>query len=630
MLMSMNIKIAFFVCLSRINKFKKYNSMPYSDRSYHVNEITENCEQVEQPSNWNITLKNHQLSLIHKCATLENEGIDPKSDEFLDSRFENIKTNIGIIGDKVGSGKSYCVLGLIESNTVPMIKFKYTHTYGINNINVELKDKSHRLNKFNTNILVVPHSIIKQWEACIKSTGSENLSYYIVNTTKSLSKLDDNLKTVRIILVSGTFYKKVYEHIIDESYHVNRVIFDEVDSMNTPNAKHIPANFYWFVSASYKNILNPYPRWNYEYRNWENSYMISSGISNNAYAKNIFMTFYKTRNQSLNRLIDNIVMKNNDEYVERSFSLPEINKNIIRCKDSGLICILNGVVHNNIIQCLNAGDITGAVSYINQENVDTESNIVEAVKQGLTIKLNNIGVELRLAQDTIYINEETKRKKIEKLTNDYEMIRIKMQLIEDRINESEVCMICMEKQDMKTITKCCNNAFCFKCLSTWLKRKPMCPLCKGDIHIEKDLYVVHNEEKKDECPHEMTKIQYLQTFLNTINATSKILIFSEYDNSFIQVEELLDQCNIKYARLKGNSINKNVNEYKTNDLQVLMVNSNAYGSGLNLENTTDVVLFHKFDNDIEKQIIGRAQRPGRVSQLNVWYLLNDNEISRHS
>lgn len=603
--------------------------MPVVDRSYHVNEITENSDQIEQPNDWDIVLKNHQLSLIYKCKQLENEGIDPKKDEYLDSRFENIKSNIGIIGDKVGSGKSFCILGLIEANEIPMVRFKYTHMYGINNINVEMKDKSQRLDKFKVNIIVVPHSIIKQWETCINSVGSKNLSYYVVNTTKSLAKLDEKMKDVKIILVSGTFYKKVHDHVMDEGYFVNRVIFDEVDSMNTPNAKHIPANFYWFVSASYKNILNPYPRWNYEYRNWENSYMISSGISNNAYAKNIFMTFYKTRNHALNRLIDNIVIKNDDEYVEKSFSLPEINKHVVKCKDSGLICILNGVVHSNIIQCLNAGDISGAVSYINQENVDTESNIIEAVKQGLSIKLNNINVELRLVQDTIYINEESKRKKIEKLTNEYNSIKNKMQLIEDRINDSQMCMICMEKQEMKTITKCCNNAFCFKCLSTWLKRKPSCPLCKKGIHIEKDLYIVHDEEKTDNCPQELTKIQYLQTILNDIQPTKRILIFSEYDNSFIEVEELLDQCNIKHARLKGNSINKNVHEYKTKDLQVLMVNSNAYGSGLNLENTTDVVLFHKFDNDIEKQIIGRAQRPGRKSKLNVWYLLNENEISRN-
>ena len=361
--------------------------MPSVDRKYYINDITDNSDQIDQPLYWNVTLKNHQLSLVHKCIDLENNGVEFTDDVHLDCRFEKIKSNIGLIADKVGSGKTFSILALIASNKHPLVRFKHTQMYGFNNINVELKDTSFDYIKFDVNLIVVPHSIIKQWENCITMTGSK-LRYYVVNTTKALNKLDDKFKEVDIILVSGTFYRKVHEHIINENYFVNRVFFDEVDSMNTPNAKHIPAYFYWFVSASFKNILNPYPRWNYEYKNWENSYMVSSGISNNAFVKNIFMSFYKTKNPILNRLIDRIVIRNSDDYVEKSFHLPELNKNIIKCKDSGIISILNGVVHTNIIQCLNAGDSLGAMSYVNQENIDTESNIIDAVKQGLNIKLN--------------------------------------------------------------------------------------------------------------------------------------------------------------------------------------------------------------------------------------------------
>jgi hypothetical protein len=38
-------------------------------------------------------------------------------------------------------------------------------------------------------------------------------------------------------------------------------------------------------------------------------------------------------------------------------------------------------------------------------------------------------------------------------------------------------------------------------------------------------------------------------------------------------------------------------------------------------------MFHKFDAEIEKQVIGRAQRCGRTTTLNIHYLLNENEIS---
>lgn len=605
--------------------------MPSADRKYYVNDITDNSDQIAHPPNWNITLKNHQLSLVSKCIDLENNGVQFTNDEYLDCRFENIKSNIGVIADKVGSGKSFSILALIETNRQPLVRFKHTQMYGFDNINVELKDTSHEYTKCHTNLIVVPHSIIKQWENCIKA-ASPNFTYYIVNTTKSLNKLDDKLRQDGIIiLISGTFYRKVQEHIINENYFVNRVIFDEADSMNTPNAKHIPANFYWFVSASFKNILNPYPRWNYEYRNWENSYLISSGISNNVYIKNIFMSFYKTKNQVLNRLIDKIVIRNSDEYVEQSFNLPEMNRHIIRCKDSGIISILNGVVHSNIIRCLNAGDTLGAISYVNQENVDTESNIINAVKQGLNIKLNNISVELRTVNDTIYLTPEIMLRKVQKLESEHQSIMNKMKLIEERILQSELCMICLETQTTKTITKCCNNAFCLKCLTEWLKRKPACPLCKKDINVENDIFIV----KDPECNHiieapDPTKLAHFNKMLADITRETKMLIFSEYDNSFVDIENSLIASGIKYAKLKGNSINKNVHEYRNGDLQVLLVNSHAYGSGLNLENTTDVVLFHKFDNDIETQIIGRAQRPGRSTSLNVWYLLNANEINNNT
>jgi SNF2 family DNA or RNA helicase len=51
-----------------------------------------------------------------------------------------------------------------------------------------------------------------------------------------------------------------------------------------------------------------------------------------------------------------------------------------------------------------------------------------------------------------------------------------------------------------------------------------------------------------------------------------------------------------------------------------------YGCGLNIEKTTDIIMFHRFDNQAEQQLIGRAQRMGRTEPLKVHYLLYENEI----
>jgi SNF2 family DNA or RNA helicase len=83
----------------------------------------------------------------------------------------------------------------------------------------------------------------------------------------------------------------------------------------------------------------------------------------------------------------------------------------------------------------------------------------------------------------------------------------------------------------------------------------------------------------------------------------------------------------RFSHLKGNQqhCNSIISKYKGSELDVLLINSKHYGSGLNLENTTDVVLFHKFEDQIEKQVIGRAQRTGRKAPLKVWYFLNELE-----
>ena len=601
--------------------------MRFESRSYTFKELTDNSEKCRNPENWGIQLKSHQLAAIHACIRVENVGVDPADDRILNDRYTDIKSTIGILGDKVGSGKSFTILGLIELNDRPLIKFNQNTVFGYNTICVQMKDRDLDKRRIPTNIIVVPHSIVKQWEKCIL-TANPSLKYYIVNTTKSLNGLESqDLDITKIMIVSGTFYSRVQRWISEANIIANRVIFDEVDSMNTPNAKHLPAAFYWFVSASFKNILNPYPRYSYEYRpGTRQEYILSSGISNNVYAKNIFSTFYRHHYPAMKHLVDKIVIKNSDDFVDDSFKLPEMLKKFVKCRDSGLISILNGVVQSNIIQCLNAGDVAGAVSHIHAENVDTENNIVDAVIQGLNIKLNNVSVELRSANETIFVNDNLKRKRIDRLTSEKANLESKIDLIRSRIQNSDMCTICLDTPTVKTITKCCNNSFCLKCLTEWLKKNPRCPLCKSGMLMDRDVFVVKDSEISTEVKHETpTKMEYLEKLISETTDDSKILIFSEYDNSFCEIEKILMKYNLRFARLKGNGINRSVEAYRNGNLQVLLVNSTAYGSGLNLENTTDVVLFHKMENDIELQIIGRAQRPGRKNQLKAWYLLNANE-----
>lgn len=141
-----------------------------------------------------------------------------------------------------------------------------------------------------------------------------------------------------------------------------------------------------------------------------------------------------------------------------------------------------------------------------------------------------------------------------------------------------------------------------------------------------------NADHSHELHRTNDKIKNLENILRRLPENAKLLIFSSYENSFTNVLVVLQQLNMPYAYLKGNGsqIKSTIDQYKNGNLNVLLINSRNYGSGLNLENTSDIILFHKFDSEIEKQVIGRAHRYGRSHPLNVWYLLYENEITNNT
>ena len=170
--------------------------------------------------------------------------------------------------------------------------------------------------------------------------------------------------------------------------------------------------------------------------------------------------------------------------------------------------------------------------------------------------------------------------------------------------------------------------------------KAICPYCKARLTTN-DLLILSDEQPESAAEEIKTyaTIGGIMDFSNSHNKLDnlevlirakrdgKILIFSCSDTSFAKLTPILDKQHIRYEYLKGNGshVNNVMEKYKTGNINVLLVNVRYYGSGFNMENTTDVIMFHKFDTEIEKQVVGRAQRFGRTSELNVWYLMYENE-----
>lgn len=577
----------------------------------------------------NVELKTHQLVCLNKCIELENAPIEMNSTDYV-----SVKSNIGILGDKVGSGKSYVILALIMINQRPLNIYNKQNVFGqYNSIYIEYNRPT--LNKLNTNIIVCSFGLIDQWEHYIK-TFNKNFSYKIINSHVKLSEFTNSTDTVYdILLVSSSFYKFVQTNFRDRLISVVRTIFDEADTTVTPNAKQIPSDFYWFVTASYKNLLNPYPKCRYNWSSEWNTTNYNNGIVKNVFIKTLIVSLVRALPVMDYRILGSIIVKNNDVFVMESFALPEIISSCIECKDA-ISEIVKSMTNNaNIINSVNAGDLETAISFINKNNSNLDENhIIDVLKEDIEKNIQNCKARKLYYNSIVVEDEEQHNKRLLQLREYERDLTLKIEYLTERIKNGEICSICYDQVKTKTVIKCCGNSFCLECICRWFKIKNTCPLCKANVKEYCDsLMVVNDKNIEAEQSHIYNKLSTLELLLKKIkaeNKKSKILIFSEYEKAFNKFVDILERLEIKYGILKGTSLKSNLYMYKNQDVDVLLINSRAFGSGVNLENTTDVIIYHYFNLEIEKQVIGRAQRPGRTVSLKTWYLFNQDEINKNS
>jgi SNF2 family DNA or RNA helicase len=102
----------------------------------------------------------------------------------------------------------------------------------------------------------------------------------------------------------------------------------------------------------------------------------------------------------------------------------------------------------------------------------------------------------------------------------------------------------------------------------------------------------------------------------------KILIFSNYNESFNIIKRFLDEKKHIYLELRGTKEKRDntIDSYKYGNVNILLLNTIQSGAGLNLQETSDIILFHRIHDYQKTQVIGRANRIGRKIELNVHYL----------
>ncbi len=686
-------------------------------------QLTDASPRSEQPPGAAIPLKVHQLALLQRCADLElgevpadmmgtvpavqGGGVSPTSVSrhasgvlttavSLDGQSgATMRTRIGIMADRAGSGKSFVLLSLVLRDAakrrddpiaqpVRVAMDPVAVTLGNGQVTVYAPQPERTLLPFT--LIVIPHALVAQWREYV-ARFSPSLSMLVINRRAHMAMLRDldALRTYDIVLVTNTMYPDVVQRLAMSNVRVRRAVFDEADNLALTSIHSVDAMFTWYVTASYGNLI--YPRGPTAPGALSSSMMLEvlrdrsarsiHGLRASSGAMRTLFNHLATRNNVTRSLI----VRNSDEFVAASIELPETLVYRVMCRDPTNIRMLQGVVDNHVIECLNAGDVAGAIQHVDPtQRTSSEENLVVLLLDRLGARLRNL--DIRIAALGSLESEGGQRPamtELARLRTERDNVSMRMKVVRERILASDTCCICCDDIRNKTVVPCCSNAFCFQCISRWMatrmaNRQPAtCPLCKVDLH-RSDILVLapggdgggdgaaadaaassSSSARTPEHPEvaltvdtlvspthilaglqrrsaTLNKLQALEDILTRrrVDPQAKFLIFSSNENTFTSeagVTQILDRVGVRHAQLKGNGqhVVNVMNNYRGANLDALLVNTTHYGNGLNLENTSDVILFHKLGAEIEHQVIGRAMRMGRTAPLNVWYLLHEHE-----
>jgi hypothetical protein len=556
---------------------------------------------IIQPSRVLIPLMEHQKFAVNYCIQMENRN----SFRTPGTKY-TIITNKALFCDPVGSGKSLVMLSLISENPIIHTNAKAGASYSSGISVLEDLEPSEIAP---LTFIVVPNTLFNQWKTYIETQTSLAFKF-IGKKSDFTSKFD--CRDIDGLLINSNFYNDIAE--LFKGITVSRIIFDEVHMMKIPNSHIINSSFYWFISASPCEIER--------FTGKKHGFMPTS-------LKSILSMVPKC----------GVIFRNQQAIIDLSIKLPTPNSRILKVRSSNILNVLNGIVSNTILEAIAAGDSKSAMDQLCLEKTD-EDNIISVVNKHLQTELESLNIEMESKKIRTYSTVKAKQEALEKVEEKIKETKKKIQDIKDRIFKDNIDPITYDEIVTPVITKCCQNKFEFSTLTEWLlKTKQACPMCRQPMKPN-DLVVLNSKSGKEEVSDSKKEVvskdeifdnkESALDFLfgHKIKKGAKILISSGPTGNFAEILKVANKHKLTVRTLTGNIQTKNkiLEDFKKGSLNVLYLPAYESGSGLNLIEVSDMILYHKMPNGIEDQVVGRCHRLGRTTPLNLYKVYFENEM----
>jgi hypothetical protein len=611
-------------------------------------EIDSLSRRENQPIKIKKGLKPHQLASLYKAIHMENVGtINYKHykkplynniNEYIVEDNIKISTNIGILGDIVGYGKTLTALSIVAQNPLYNIhindimthSFHSSKAYNYFTAVTDNKKAPDVKKMISSTLIIVPRGpVYVQWEKTLKNDTT--LKYIAIDSLIFIKKYlpdknlinEDNIieyfNQYDVVLIKNTTLSKLLEFYNDGyiDKFINRwkrIIIDEChDIINKIDI--FSYLFIWLISGTYLNICDK--------------------ISSTSYSQ-----YYNIKDILKEDYINYLLVKCNKTFVRESFKVPPVIEKYYLCKMSKYLNVIKNFINNHVLEKINANDISGAIKELGGKN-ETEEGIAKLICADMNKSIFNKEKEKEYILG-LCISDEVKANKIKIIDTELNILLGKLKDLTERISEIEnkTCTICLDNITNPIILDC-THIFCGICLIKFLNNNTLngnikkCPECRAEIKstdnltaivpIKLDILCKNNNVIDNLGKGILNKEDTLIELIKN-NRNGKFIVFSRVD-AFTKIMELLTSNNITYASLKGHTSHMmNVlNNFKNGNINVILLTTQYAGSGIEINCATDVIILHSMDID-KQQAIGRAQRVGRTCSLKVHNLCFEHEL----
>jgi hypothetical protein len=628
--------------------------------------LHEGSPRAEQPAWIRTPLRPHQQTLLAAARSLEGRAAMHK----LAVDEPQLLTRFGVLADRVGAGKSLVALSLVRDPPVARTTAYQKESgeavlMGVRHMPpvacaladhaplVDLSDNqalgtvlcSRRGDRYyaRTAFLLVGHNVMTQWEEYI--SAQTDLKALIIKRTKDCAYdrpgfLRD-VFSADVVVCSCTMLRKFigamsfWGRMAFPNIVWSRVFIDEADTVTCSlRLRDIEGRFFWFITGSWLNMAFPYGLRSYDVGTLDADHraIVGDGVVSGLTSQTNIVASSVVR--SRDPAFGSLILRNQPSWVDKSLAQPVIVHETVMCRAPPNIELLSGFITPAAMEALHAGDTAGAMAALGLKGTGKES-LTDRVTASLRGELLQAEKILGFKRELEYSSPSAKEQALEKAAAKVARLKEQLASLEARVASagSELCPICYDSPRTATLTPCCRNVFCLSCLCECIQNKPACPLCRQAIGSVRDLVIIGEEGEgvgegggEESLP---TKGAALLRLLEESTEDQRFLVFSAHEASFRGLRDLLSARGVRCEMLQGTAarVDRLRRQFREGTVRVLCMNAKHVGAGINLEAATHVVLYHRMNVEMERQVIGRAVRFERGSDLRVVHLVHEHETA---